>query len=127
MKNFAITIFFLGVSLSINAQTAHYPNMKDQNYKVYITKAGDTLKVGDRVEIGLPYGADRYTFIFQGGVNAGTVLTGKTVKITKLKATGNDDIGYTMFALFKGFGLLPVEINLENALRVEEVILMNEL
>lgn len=126
MKNLTITIFFLCVSLTISGQTAQFQNMKNQNYKAYITKAGDTIKVGDRVEIGLPYGADKYTFIFQGGVNAGTVLTGKTVKITKLKATGNDDMGYTMFALFKGFGLLPVEINLENALRVEEVILLSQ-
>lgn len=124
MKQLFTLCFLLFLCLTINAQTATYPVSKEGNFKTYISRDSITFNVGDKLEIDLPANGDRYLFISQGQAQAGTAITGAVVTIKKLIATGNKDTGYKMWAQFKGFGLLPVDIDIENALRVGEIILL---
>lgn len=124
MKQLFTLCFFLFLGLTINAQKASYPVENPGNYKSYISRDSITFNVGDKLEIDLPASGDRYLFISQGQAPAGTAITGAVVTIKKLIATGNQDTGFKMWAQFKGFGLLPVEIDIENALRVGEIILL---
>lgn len=125
MKYFTlITMLFLG--LTINAQTCQFPVNQKGNFKTYISKENIEFTVGQKIEIDLPYSGNIYNFITQGSQPAGTVITGAVVEITKLKAIGNKSIGYKMFAQFKGFGALPVDIDIENALKVGEIVIPSE-
>lgn len=118
-------ILFLLLGYTINAQIVNYPISKEGNYESYISKDSILFKVGDKLTIGLPKNGDKYLFISQGGTPAGTVLTGNEVIISKLKVVGNKKRGYRMFAQFKGYGLIPVDIDIENALKVDEIEIEN--
>lgn len=123
MKKITFLLFIL--SITVSSQTATYPVTKEGKYKTYISRDSLVFNVGDKLEIDLPYNVDRYMFISQGQVPAGTAITGATVEIKKLISIGDDKKGYKMWAQFKGYGLLPVDIDIENALRVNEIILLN--
>lgn len=114
-KHLALLAFF--IALSTYAQQPTKPG----NFKTYITKTGDTLKVGDVITIGLPRNGDNFTFITQGNVTASAHISGDAVKITKLKSIGNKQRGYKMYAYFKGYGMLPVIFDIDNAIKTEEI------
>lgn len=118
-----IAFILLFISSFMSAQTATYPVEKEGKFKTYISRDNIEFSVGQKLEIGLPYAGNQYTFITQGNVPAGAVITGNTVKISKLKAVGNKDTGYKMYAQFKGYGLLPVDIDIESALKTGEIII----
>lgn len=48
--------------------------------------------------------------------------SGKKITIHKIKSFGRDKSGFTMWISFKGFGLLPVDVDYENALDSGEII-----
>ena len=122
IKKCLIILTFL-FSITAISQTATYGKLSQKGkYKSYITKAGDTLTIGDKITIDLPRN-DTYAFISQGGNPGGTILTGATVTITKLKTEGSKKRGFKMQAGFSGYGLLTVWIDYENALRAQEIIL----
>jgi len=117
-----ITLILI-MSFSIGfAQTAEYGKLiKKSNYKNYITKNNDTLKVGDTLTIGIPTSDLGFTYISQGGQRVSNMLSEKKVIIDKLKTYGNKTNGYKMYAHFKGYGLIPVLIDYETAMELGEI------
>lgn len=110
----------IAIALLYSCVSAQIPTKKG-TYKQYITKSNDTINVGDKVTFGLPTNGNQYIFITQGNTPAGTVITGDKVTISKLKSIGSTSKGFKMYAVVKGYGLLPVLIDIEAALKTEEV------
>lgn len=120
MKTLTLIILF---SFSIGySQTAEYGKLANKSeYKIYLTKTGDTLKVGDTLTIGIPTSDLGFTFISQGGQRVSNTLSDKKVIVDKLKTYGTKNSGYKMYAHFKGYGLLPVLIDYDTALELGEI------
>lgn len=118
-----IYIFFFCIGLTLNAQISKYPPAEKGEFEIYISRSEIEFKVGDTLEIGLPANGDKYLFITQGNQPAGTVLTGALITIEKLKSFGSKKKGYKMYAMFKGYGMIPVAIDIESAIRVDEILL----
>jgi hypothetical protein len=118
MKKLLLTISITFIfSTGIKAQIP----TKFGSFKQYITKSNDTLKVGDKITFGLPTNGNQYIYITQGNVPAAAKINGDTVTIHKLKSIGNKTKGYKMYALIKGYGLLPVFVDIEAAIKTEEI------
>lgn len=105
------------------AQTGTYPLTKKKNYKTYVNQAGKTINIGDTITINQPKTADAFTFITQGNQPAAAFISGDVVTISKLKSIGNKTRGYKMYAYVKGYGLLPVMIDLDQAINAKEITL----
>jgi hypothetical protein len=115
-----ITILFW--SSTIFSQTVDFKNITTEgNYTSYITKAGKEIKIGDFVEIKFPRAGNAFTFITQGNEPCGVILSNTKNKITKIKVIGNETRGYKTYLAFKGYGLLPIFIEYENALETGEI------
>ncbi|WGF93984.1 hypothetical protein [Aequorivita marisscotiae] len=120
MRIFTFLLFFC---FSIGySQTAEYGKLtKKSEYKIYITKIGDSLKVGDTLTIGIPNSDLGFTYISQGGQRVSNTLADKKVVVDKLKTYGTKKNGYKLYAHFKGYGLIPVLIDYDTALEVGEI------
>ncbi|GGW28626.1 hypothetical protein [Arenibacter certesii] len=120
MKILNLLIFFI---FSITySQTAEYGKLTDKSeYEIYLTKTGDTLKVGDTLTIGIPTSDLGFTYISQGGQRVSNTLSDKKVIVDKLKTYGTKKSGYKMYAHFKGYGLIPVLIDYDTALELGEI------
>ncbi len=120
MKILTLFIFF---SITITySQTAEYGKLTSKSdYEIYLTKTGDTLKVGDTLTIGIPTSDLGFTFISQGGQRVSNTLSDKKVIVDKLKTYGTKKSGYKMYAHFKGYGLIPVLIDYDSALELGEI------
>ena len=118
---FVILLIFFGI-LTGYSQIAEYGKLtKKSEYKFYLTKTGDTLKVGDTLTMGIPRSDLGFTYISQGGERVSNTLSDKKVIVDKLKTYGTKNNGYKIYAHFKGYGLLPVLIDYETALEVGEI------
>ena len=115
----ALSIFFF--SGEMLAQNADHSNLSKGTFQSYTTKDGNTYRIGQQVEIGLPSSDNGFNWISQNGQKAANFLAGKTITISKLKTYGNKKQGFKMYAHFKGYGL-PVLIDLEVAERTGEII-----
>ncbi|MDW5288748.1 hypothetical protein [Formosa sp. PL04] len=117
-------IFILLVLFSFSmgySQTAEYGKLSEKsNYKVYLTKTGDSLKVGDTLTIGIPTSDLGFTYITQGGQRVSNSLADKKVIVHKLKTYGSAKSGYKMYVLFKGYGI-NVFIDYDTALELGEI------
>ncbi len=121
MKIFTLILLILSISISYS-QTAEYGKLtKKSEYKMYITKHGDTLKAGENLTIGIPTSDLGFTYISQGGQRVSNTLADKKVIIDKLKTYGTKKNGYKIYAQFKGYGLIPVLIDYDTALEVGEI------
>ncbi|OAD92213.1 hypothetical protein A7A78_08970 [Aequorivita soesokkakensis] len=118
-----ILTFLLIFSTSLGySQTAEYGKLtKKSEYKIYLTRTGDTLKVGDTLTVGIPTSDLGFTYISQGGQRVSNTLSDKKVIVDKLKTYGNKSSGYKLYAHFKGYGLLPVLIDYDIALELGEI------
>jgi hypothetical protein len=114
-----IVLFFSIKSLS---QTIKY-NTKIENgfYDEYISKDNFSIKIGDTILIKFPRIGNNYNFITQGNTASGMILVNQKVIIHKIKSYNNN-----VFLLFKGYGLLPVFIQYENAIESKEIELTNQ-
>lgn len=119
MKTF---LLFLFTTFGCFAQTVEYNKISyESNFKEYKSKAGNTIKVGDTLNIGYPRAGDRFTFITQGNEPTGTIIANTRVVITKIKTYGNKTRGYKTYILFKGYGMIPVYIDYESAFETGEL------
>lgn len=120
MKPFLLLLF---IPILANSQKiADYETLdKAGDYDAYISRDGDTLRIGDKMTLGLPEGGSIFNWITQGDAQANKKLAGARVIIHKFKCIGKDKTGYKMYVLFKGYGLLPVYMDYEFALRTGEV------
>ncbi|WP_369616949.1 hypothetical protein [Flavobacterium sp. CFS9] len=120
MKNLLLTMIL--TTVFCNAQTAQYNKIdSESSFKEYMSKAGNTIKVGDTLNIGYPRAGDRFMFITQGNEPTGTVIANAKVVITKIKTIGNKNRGYKTYLLFKGYGMIPVYIDYESAFETGEL------
>jgi len=116
------TLFFLLlITTSLFSQTVEYGKpLKKGYYTIYQAKDGTTVKVGDVLHINPPNG-DHYVFISQNGLHGGPVLANKDVVITKIRVYGLNKARPIVFMQFKGYGMIPLYIDYENAIEVGEV------
>jgi len=114
-------IFVANISF---AQVAQYGKLSKNNesYKSYKSKNGDIISVGDSLIIGKAMDPSGFRFISQGGGRMHPTHGGKPFVITKIKSYGKDKSGYSIWLNFKGYGLLPVEVDYENAIEAGEII-----
>ncbi|MFB9054099.1 hypothetical protein ACFFVB_13505 [Formosa undariae] len=104
------------------SQTAEYGRLTEKSeYKIYLSRIGDTLKIGDTLIIGIPTSDLGFTYISQGGQRVSNTLTDKKVIVDKLKTYGTKKNGYKVYALFKGYGLIPVLIDYDTAVELGEI------
>lgn len=107
-------------------QVAKYGEVKENGfYNTYIAKDGSSVSVGDTIKLGQPSGNDHFLFIQQGQQYVAPWLADKDVVVTQIKSYGNKNRGYTLFVQFKGYGLVPVFIQYDNALEAGEVLTKN--
>lgn len=118
-----VSILTLLLAFNSLSQTATYRKIsKNAHWENYISKAGDTLSIGDYIDV-LDPRSDVYTYITQGNVSAGPIISGTRATITKIKSVGTKKRGYKIYLGFSGYGLLTVWIDYENALRSGEITL----
>jgi hypothetical protein len=123
MKKITLILAFTAFTLIAIAQQAEFGKIiGNDTYSTYVSKTGDIISIGDTLILGKPSGEFGFVFITQGDQRVVSSLAGKKVVITQLKSYGTKKSGYTLFAQFKGYGLLPVFINYENAIEAFEVI-----
>jgi hypothetical protein len=91
------------------------------NFYGYITKEQDTISVGDTLRIGIPSSPYGFIFLTQGGASVASWLSGNEVEIVKIESIGNEKRGFKIYFHFKGYGMMPVLIDYESALRTKEI------
>jgi hypothetical protein len=88
----------------------------------YITSAGDTLRVGDKIKVGpgtLPDGGYKY---LEGLITPGIGMTGQVMTVKAILQRGNRKIGYSYYAkLFPGAGIINYQAYIEYALKSGEI------
>jgi hypothetical protein len=98
----------------------HNTKIENGFYDQYITKGENSIKKGDSIIIKFPRVGNNYNFITQGTSGAGMILANKKIAVHKIKSFNN-----TVFIQFKGYGLIPVFIEIENAIETKEIELIN--
>ena len=98
-----------------------------QKYDMYITKMGDTIRTGQKVLIGLPSSDNGFNHITQGGQKAAVFLSDRVVTISQMRTYSDRRFEKRMYLQFKGYGLLPVDIDIELALKTGEVEMIKAL
>jgi len=121
MKKILLLLLIANCSLSYS-QIAEFGNLlKKSTFNEYLSRSGDTIKIGDTLIIGIPTSDLGFTYISQGGERVSNTLAGKSIKIDQLKTYGTKSQGFKMYAQFKGFGLVPVLIDYDTALETGEI------
>lgn len=116
MKIFLLILF----GFSGFAQKAVYNKItKAGNFTEYETKKGDLIKTGDTITIGYPIYTD-FKFLTQGDFQISAALSNSKIIISKIKTTGNNNIGYKTYLYFKGIGS-NCKIDYEAALETGEI------
>lgn len=119
MKNiilFLMLIFTSALSYSQIVEYNKYPDTKLHKYTSYVSKSGDIINIGDTLIIGIPSGIKTFNFIQQGMEFCAPHISGKQVVVTGIRSYKNN-----LFIEFKGYGLVPVYIQYENAIDVKEI------
>lgn len=121
MKHALLLLAFF-IYNTTNSQTIEFPPSKSGTFQSYTSKSGITINVGDKIELGLPFGGNQFVFINQNRIGINANLSASIVEIIEIEVSGNDKKGYKAYAKFKGFGATPVFINLEPAINSQEII-----
>lgn len=122
--NKLLAILILLVANISFAQIAEYNKLSknNQSFNEYKSKNGDIIKVGDSLMTGKAMDPDGFRYISQGGGRMHATHGGKPFTIHKIKSYGKEKSGFSIWISFKGYGLLPVEVDYENALEAGEII-----
>jgi hypothetical protein len=123
MKNLlAATILFL--SLNSFAQSAEFGKLDQEGeFSSYKTSSGITIKSGDKLKIGYAWNRSRFTYITQATEGMAASFSETIVEIQKIKVVKLSNGFLKALATFKGFGLVPVIIDIEPAIKTEEIII----
>ncbi|WP_271856116.1 hypothetical protein [Patiriisocius marinus] len=109
------------------AQIGEYNNLHQnrKTYSVYVSKSGDTIKKGDSYIFGLPTNGNQYVWITQGNAPCFSHISGDTFQIKDFLAwSRNKNSSKKMYARCKGYGLVKIDIDFENALKSGEIELI---
>jgi hypothetical protein len=121
-KILLILSFLYSINCFSQDKIAQYGKITENGfYSAYISKTGDVINEGDTLVVGKPGGEFGFINILQGGQRVAPWLSGKKIKITQIKSYGTDKRGYTLLVQFKGYGLIPVYIDYDNALQSGEI------
>lgn len=121
MKTLLAILAILSI-VAAHAQTAKFNELTETGKFIeYITKSGDTLRVGDKLTIEKPSADSHFNYLTQGNQFVSVSLSGKEIEVSQLKAWGESRNGYKMYAGFKGYGI-PVLIDYESAVANGEII-----
>jgi hypothetical protein len=119
MKKILILFFFVSIC---NAQTAIYNKIKTQdNFTVYQTKSGNTIKIGDTLHIRYPRAGNQYSFIWQDNEPSATNIANTKIIVSQIKTIGSDKRGYKTYILHKEYDTYPFYIDYESALETGEI------
>jgi hypothetical protein len=119
MKNLILFLLIFTSVMSSYSQTVEYnkyPDTKLHKYISYVSKSGDIINIGDTLIIGKPSGIKTFNFIQQGMEFCAPHISGKQVIVTGIRSYKNN-----LFIEFKGYGLVPVYIQYENAIDTKEI------
>lgn|SRR5690606_8998611 len=130
MKKTLLTLFLI-TSLHSFGQNLRRDKIVEYNkvtklgfYESYVSKHGDTIHIGDTLQIGKASNYDKFVHIHQDKYNMHADHTGKKVVVQNIETYGRKKSGYGVYLKFKGFGLLPVYVNYEAALEAGEIKLV---
>lgn len=125
MKTLSLTLLAVLLYIPMLAQKiamyGEIPNGK-HTFDTYIAQDGTHINVGDEITIGMPSAPDGFRFITQGGQKTADFLADRTVTITKIRTYPDKRFAGQIYLQFKGYGMLPVDINYETALKAGEVV-----
>ena len=122
MKILALFCFLLMVNLAFSQVAVYGEITSEKKFIQYVTKIGDTLNIGDEITIGLPSTDQGFRFITQGNAKTADWLSGNNVIIHKMKSWSGDKRNYKIYLHIKGYGMVPVLIDYENALLSNEIL-----
>jgi hypothetical protein len=125
MRILLVTIFMIFSNYFFGQEVKYGEVIENGYYDTYHAKDGSTVSVGDTIKLGQPSGNDHFLFIQQGGQYVAPWLADKDVIVTRIKSYGSKKKGYILFVQFKGFGMLPVFIQYDNAVEAGEVLPIN--
>lgn len=122
MKNILIYLILIPVfSFSQNARFGKITSKEELTQ--YITKNNTTIKVGDKIIIGLPSAPTQFVFITQGGKTTTPNLAFNIITVQKIVTIGTDKTGYKAYIRLKNYGLVPLLIDIEPAIQSKEILL----
>jgi hypothetical protein len=126
-----LSIIFVICSILAHSQQVSYSELgpdKKGDHQSYVSKNGDTYKVGDKIKIGYPSSNKTFAFIWQGDgllvplERASVNISGNEVEIKRINVSGTKRAGYTVYLKTKGHvGIVNYTIQFENALETGEV------
>ena len=122
MKTKLLFIVISLITFTAAAQAVSYHKLKKGKYEIYFSENGTKIQVGDTVTFGTATSDKGFQFISQGGMPTHTTRAGAKAIISKIKVYKNG-ISLQPWIFVKGFGLVPVAIDIEHALKTEEIIL----
>jgi hypothetical protein len=115
-----LLLFFVGVSFG---QTINFSDsIKEGTYKEYVSKNGFIIKENQKIRIGYPTNGNKFTYITQGTEMVDCRLNNILVEVSKIEAIKLNNNYCKVYIFFKGFGLIPVAIDIEAALHFNEII-----
>lgn len=116
-----ILILFTSIIFS---QNISYQNIKNEGeFKKYTSKDSLIISVGNVIKIGFPSSGNKFTYITQGNDLVDSKLNLIEVTITKIEVIKMQNGFLKAYAVFKGFGLIPVYIDIEAAIYFKEIII----
>jgi len=110
-----LIVLLLFLTQICGAQIANYNTTKKGKYTSYITATGDTIKTGMQLRLGTASTNLGFVYISQGGERVAFRLSNQTVTVHGVRVYEKP------YILFKGYGLLPVLIDYENAITTGEL------
>lgn len=126
MKKY-ITLYFLFICLfSYSQRTLTFPAKKTGDYEKYISKDSLVFQVSQKLEIGMPSNGSTFVFLTQGNMEpVGAHISGDIITIRKIRAIGKSQTGYKGYFIIRGYGLANLLIDIENALKTGEILLID--
>lgn len=104
---------------------AHDALTKAGTFTEYVSKSGDTIAVGDSLQISNPSNSDRYMYITQNDAYLRADNMNKKLNLKAINVSGDDKKGFTVYLTCKGLGATPVFVKYEDALQTNEIKLLN--
>lgn len=120
MKTKLLLFILSFVTFSATSQEVDFKNLKKGKFKTYITSNGLEISVGDTLTFGNATSDKGFQYLSQGGDPVHPTRSSAKAIISKIKVLKNG-ISLQPWVYVKGFGLIPVAIDIEQALKSKEI------
>lgn len=105
------------------AQVATFSSeMKEGDYSEYVSKNKISIKSDNELLIGFPSNGNKFTYLTQGNDLVDARLNNIYIVIDKIKIIKMQNGFCKAYATFKGFGMIPIYIDIEAAIHFNEII-----